>query len=124
MVRQPIVYVVDDNAASAASLAALMSAIGHKTSLYSSAEQFLEDASTEMTGCLILDVRLPGISGPELCQQLQNRRIRLPTILISGHADSMDQCLTEDTGLLAFLEKPYSGEQIIEAVSDAMSHVD
>lgn len=115
-------YVVDDNPASAMSLKAVLTAYEFNVKTFESAEAFLDildDIHPE--SCLVLDLRLPGMSGLELQQELAVREVELPIVMISGHADqqSVDQAL--ENGAASFLQKPFSGSDLRDAIFKAAS---
>ncbi len=128
MNNSPVVFVVDDDQAAAASVAALMNTLKLQTVVFHSAEDFLKalDGSAQSAtddpakGCLILDIRLPGMSGHQLRDELLKRGWNVPTIFISGDAEPKccEQLLRE--GAVACLEKPYSGEQLCAAVQSVL----
>ena len=108
-----VVFLVDDDDGSAGSIIALMDCIGVKTRRFSSAEEFLAEYSggrdMPECACLILDVRLPGMSGPDLCKTLAALGQSLPTIMISGHLD-IDK--NKIPGVIAGLQKPFRGAEL------------
>ena len=82
-----IVHVVDDDASWRKSVARLLEAVGYRVSQYESAEQFLETADVESPGCILLDLRMPDLSGLQLQQRLAEMRRVLPVVFLSGHGD-------------------------------------
>ena len=121
MSENQTVYIVDDDESSTSSLAALMMSIGRRTETYSSAEESLAAANDGMRGCLILDVRLRGMSGPELSLELQRRGVEIPTIFISGDMGSIGAEFMSRKPRQQLLEKPYSGKAICEAIDNALN---
>ena len=123
MLEQPTVFIVDDDPHAAQSVAALMAAIGLPTEIFPSSEAFLERFSDSAKndalnrGCLVLDIRLPGISGPELHKTLTRRGFQIPTVLVSGHFDAEQKSLPNH---LACLEKPYPGTDLTDWVKTAL----
>ena len=116
MPDDPTVFVVDDDQAAAESVAALMMSVGRRVEIYDSAETFLAAYDGSRKGCLVLDIRLPGMSGLELQQVLVEQGIDIPVIVMSGHTP-------EPNGVAAFLEKPYSGEKLCEAIQQALARL-
>jgi FixJ family two-component response regulator len=114
------IYVVDDDPGVRASLADLFGSVGYQVSTYGSVAEFLEQAQHTGPGCLILDVRLPGLSGLEFQEQLAQRRIHLPTILMSGHGDIPMTVRAIRAGALDFIEKPFRDQHMLDAVSAAV----
>ncbi len=118
---QPVVFVIDDDAAIRDSLALLMKSVQQPTQLYSSADEFLQGWNPDMTGCLVLDVRMPGMSGLELQKELIRRRISLPVIFITGHGDIQMAVEALKLGGFDFLEKPFRDEELLEKIKSALA---
>lgn len=114
-----VVFVVDDDEASAISLQALLEANDFRVRVYSSAEEFL-DAYQGEKGCLVLDLRLPGMSGLELQKEVVDRGLGLPVVMISGHADGQSHRQAMANGSAAFLQKPFSGASLCCEVRRAL----
>jgi FixJ family two-component response regulator len=115
------VYVVDDDAAIRAGLCDLLESAGVKTRPFSSAEEFLEAWGLEMAGCLVLDVRLPGISGMELQSKLVESGITLPVIIMTGHGDMPMVKKALKAGAVEFLIKPFQDGELLQAVEQAFA---
>ena len=114
------VFIVDDDPAALSSLGALLAAFKYEVRAFKSAEEFLAaDVKTER-GCLLCDVRLPGMSGLELQSTLKSEGINLPVILISGYADSDIVAEALDNGAVAVLEKPIDPSTLVEHVQTAI----
>lgn len=120
MTDKETVFVVDDDASAGASVAALMHSGGLRSEVFDSAEAFLERFDGSDRGCLVLDMRLGGMSGPELHRLLRTRGINIPTILISGHVDSESTIDFQDAGVVTRLEKPYRGDELLSVVKAAL----
>lgn len=118
----PSVFVVDDDEAAADSVAALMSAVGFSSVVFHSAEEFLEKFDGSQSGCLILDIRLTGMSGLALYELMRERGWKIPTIFISGHADPSISDDLIKRGAVGCLEKPYAGEDLCRMVKVALGH--
>jgi two-component system, LuxR family, response regulator FixJ len=122
MVNQPTVYIVDDDPQVRESLNLLMRGVGFNTEVYDSAEGFL-DAYENLPGpprCLILDVRMPGLSGLGLQEKLIESGIRLPTIVITGYGDVSMAVKAMGAGALDFIEKPFSRQALLTRVQEAI----
>ncbi|SFG86576.1 response regulator transcription factor [Neptunomonas qingdaonensis] len=122
MHNEPVqhVFVVDDDADVRDSLKWLLESAGFKTVTYDSAQDFLENCSADTQGCILMDVRMPGMSGLSAQKKLCARDISLPLIMISGHAD-VDMAVTAMTqGALTFLQKPFSDQALIDHVQQAL----
>jgi two-component system response regulator FixJ len=113
------VFIVDDDASVRDSIRMLSEAAGLKTRGFPSAEAFLADASPKR-GCLIADVRMPGMSGMELQEEIGRRHPQLPVIVITGHADIPLAVRAMKAGAVDFLEKPFDGARLMESVRRAM----
>jgi two-component system response regulator FixJ len=120
MVKEPTVFVVDDDQAVRDSLCWLIEAAGLNVKAFNSAQEFLAVYDPQWAGCLVLDVRLPGMSGLELQRELVQRQITLPIIIITGHGDVSTAVRAMKAGAVDFIEKPFSDELLIQRVRDAL----
>ncbi|MFC4274336.1 MULTISPECIES: response regulator transcription factor [Alcaligenaceae] len=111
------VYIVDDDEAVRDSLRWLLEANGYRVRAYPSAENFLEDYDPNLVGVLIADVRMPGMSGLELQEQLIARQAPLPIVFITGHGDVPMAVTTMKKGAIDFLEKPFNESDLREIVA-------
>ncbi|MCC7684368.1 response regulator transcription factor [Janthinobacterium sp. FW305-128] len=119
-----IIFVVDDDAAMRRSLAYLFDSAGWQVQTFESARDFLQRYEGHVPGCLLLDVRMPLMSGLELQQELNNRTghaISLPVIFLSGHGDLAMAVQTMKAGACDFLEKPCKDQVLLDAVSRAVA---
>lgn len=114
------VHVVDDDVSWRHSARRLLSVAGYRVVLYESAESFLQAAATDAAGCLLLDLRMPGLSGLQLQQQLAQLRRKLPVIFVSGHGDIAATVLAIKSGAEDFLTKPVDTELLLRAVGQAV----
>lgn len=114
------VYVVDDEASVRESLRWLLESIRLRVQTFDSAEAFLEAVTPEACGCLVLDVRLRGMSGPELMDTLRERRMRLPILFLSAHGDVPLAVRAMKGGAIDFLQKPYNNQQFLDRVYQAL----
>jgi len=117
----PIVHVVDDDDSFRRALGGLLGASGYEVALYASAREFLENLSPASRGCILLDVQMPGLSGPELQSRLKIAECPMPIIFLSGHADVPITVRTMKAGAEDFLCKPVPREDLVRAVEDALS---
>ena len=108
----PAVYVIDDDAAIQDALQGLLATWGIRVHAFFSAESFLESYSDEWIGCLLVDVRMPGMSGFDLLEELRRRGGSLPGILMTGHGDAGLEQEAINAGALDVLEKPFRVEQL------------
>lgn len=110
------VFVVDDDGAMRSSLSWLLESVGLRVETFASAQDFLADYDPERTGCLLLDVRMPGMSGLDLQRELGRRRAHLPLIIITGHGDIGMAVRAMKAGAADFLEKPFNDQVVIDRV--------
>ncbi|MGD9871421.1 MAG: response regulator transcription factor [Thauera sp.] len=115
-----IVHVVDDDEALRDSLVWMLEANGYAVSAHDSAEAFLDGLSTTMTGCILLDVRMPGMSGLELFEELQRRRCGLPVVFITGHGDVPMAVSALKQGAVDFIEKPFGERDMMRLVEQCL----
>lgn len=116
MARAQTVFIIDDDPDVLDAMSMLLHSNGLPTRAYNSATGFLRDLQSGEQGCLVLDVRLPGVSGLELQQQLKRRGISLPIIFITGHGDVPMAVQTMKNGALDFLQKPFRDQDLLEAI--------
>ena len=109
-------YVVDDEPAVSISLKRLLRSVGLEARTYASAQEFLRSDRPDASGCLILDVRLPGLSGLDLQQELTAAKIDLPVIFITGHGDIPMSVQAMKAGAVEFLTKPFREQDLLEAI--------
>lgn len=121
---EPTVFIIDDDPGMQQSLAVLVQTIALNVETYASAQAFLDAVTPDRRGCLILDLRLPGMSGRELQTQLQQRGIHLPIIFLSGHGDIETAVAAIKEGAIDFLEKPCSGQRLLDQVQAALRLAD
>lgn len=114
------VFVVDDDDAAREGLQELMESVGLDTRTYASAQAFLDDYSEEWSGCLLLDVRMPGISGLKLQEELNQRGSKLPILFLTGHGDIPMAVEALTKGAVDFLEKPAGGQVLLDKVHEAI----
>jgi two-component system, LuxR family, response regulator FixJ len=115
-----LVYLVDDEFSVRDSLALLIESTGQSVRSFESAEAFLNNYDPEQPGCLVLDVRMPSMSGLELQGELLKREIFIPIIFISGHAGIPDSAKAFRAGAVDFLEKPFDNEILLERIDEAI----
>lgn len=117
----PIVYIIDDDQAMVESLSWIIESIGLKVKTYLRPQQFLEEYDVQQHGCLLLDVRMPGMSGPELQMRLnEHGSPTLPIIFISGHGDVPLAVRVMKAGAIDFLTKPFNDQVLLESINKAL----
>lgn len=120
MTTSAIVHLIDDDEDVRASLSFLLEAAGMTVRGYESAAAFLDTAEGLDSGCIVSDVRMPGISGTELLARLKEREIAVPVIVITGHGDVPLAVEAMKLGAFDFIEKPFDDERIVAAVHAAL----
>lgn len=121
MTRQATVHVVDDDDAVRSSLRLLLKSVGLPTVAHASAQEFLAAWDGDQPGCLVLDVRMPGMSGIELQAELNQRGAIIPVIFISGHGDIPMAVEAIQHGAFDFLRKPFRDQDLIDRVQRALA---
>jgi two-component system response regulator FixJ len=114
------VFVVDDDQAMRSSLKWLIESIGMQVRTYSSADEFLNSYYPGVGGCLLLDVRMPGMSGLDLQAHLAREGSRLPVIIITGHGDVAMAVKAMKSGAVDFIEKPFHDEDLLSSIRNAL----
>lgn len=120
MSGEPTVFVVDDDAAMRESLRWLIESIGLPVSTYGTARDFLETYDDSAAGCLVLDVRMPGMSGLDLQHELVTRESLLPIIMITAYAEVPMAVRAMKTGAVDFIEKPFSDQELLDLIRAAL----
>ena len=121
---KPVVHVIDDDEAMRESLAFLLGAVGLEVRTYDSALAFLDVAPNAEAGCVITDVRMPGLSGVDLLRRLRELKLGIPVIVITGHGDVPLAVEAMKIGALDFLEKPFDDEVLLASVRSALNQLD
>jgi len=111
------VYLIDDQQAVREALAEMLRLFGYRVESFASADAFLARGATATAGCIVADVRMPGMDGIELVRELARRRIALPVVLISGHADVPMAVAAIKAGAEDFIEKPIDDAQLLAAIN-------
>lgn len=120
---KPTVYIVDDQPAICHALSEMLSVLGYQVETFGSAQQFLDAqaADSSRPGCLVADVRMPGMDGLELIRELNRRSIRRPVVLISGHGDVPMAVRAIKEGAEDFIEKPINDAQLVAAINRCLA---
>jgi RNA polymerase sigma factor (sigma-70 family) len=120
-VPEPVVFIVDDDEAVRTFIRRLIDSVGLKYADYANAVDFLDDGRFEnQPGCLVLDIRMPDMSGLELQQELRRRRVELPIIILTGHGNVQVAVHTMKAGAIDFIEKPFNNEMLLARVQRAV----
>jgi FixJ family two-component response regulator len=117
----PIIYLVDDDEAVRDSLGMLFRSIGIKHEAYASALDFLQRYDTARHSCLVADIRMPGLSGLELQQRLNDQRSEIPVIFITGHGDVPMAVTAMKSGASDFIQKPFRDQDLIDRINKALA---
>ena len=115
-----LVSVVDDDESIRESLPGLLKEFGFASQTFCSAEEFLASDVLPRTQCLILDIAMPGMGGPELQQELNRRKLNIPIIFVTGHRDETQRSRLIEQGAIACLIKPFSDAAMLEALNSAL----
>ncbi len=121
MSSEPTVFVVDDDQAMRNSLKWLIESVAMRVETYSSAKDFINNYYPGRSGCLLLDVRMPGMSGLELQQYLNEQQIQIPIIIITGHGDVPMAVRAMKAGAVDFIQKPFNDEFLLDSIRNAMT---
>jgi two-component system response regulator FixJ len=119
---EPTVYVVDDDPAMRSSLRWLIESVGLTVRTCSSAQEFLRTYQPSDPGCLVLDVRMPGMSGLDLQAELAARNIHIPVLIITGYAEVPLAVRAMKAGAFDFIEKPFSDQTLLDRIRAAVAH--
>jgi len=116
----PTVFVIDDDEDMRDALGNLFASVGHEVKLFGSAAEFLKDAPDDAPGCLVLDVRLPGMSGLDFQSKLLDTNAQIPIIFMTGHGDIPMSVRAMKAGAVDFLPKPFRDQDMLDAVARAI----
>jgi two-component system, LuxR family, response regulator FixJ len=120
MEAEATVFIIDDDPAVRQSLTVLVRSMRLRAEAYESAQQFMDAFDPARSGCILLDVRMPGVSGLELLEQLSRHEVRLPAIVMSAYGDVPMVVRAMKAGALNFLEKPCRDQQLWEAIQEGL----
>jgi two-component system response regulator FixJ len=121
MNANPTVFVVDDDQAMRNSLKWLIETVGMNVEAYASADEFIRNYYPGRAGCLLLDVRMPGMSGLELQEHFLEQQIKIPIIIITGHGDVPMAVRAMKAGAVDFIEKPFNDELLLDSIRNALA---
>lgn len=117
---QSTVFVVDDDPAIRESLRWLIESVGLKVKVFTTANEFLKSYDPSLPGCLVLDIRMPGMSGLDLQNELAARNVSIPILIITGHAEVPVAVRAMKAGALDFIEKPFSDQLLLDRIRRAI----
>ena len=120
MTAPPLVFVIDDDASVRSSLKFLLSTVGLQAETFDSADSFLRKKRPDVPSCVVLDVRLPGVSGIDFQRELTARNISIPIVFLTGHGDIPMSVRAMKAGAVEFLTKPFRDQDLLDAVRVAL----
>jgi FixJ family two-component response regulator len=120
--KAKMVTIVDDDELMRSALQGMLKSVGLPSQAFASAEEFLKSGEYQNTGCLIADIRMPGMSGLELQAKLNAEQCRIPTIFITAHGDTKMRMQALRAGAVEFLAKPFDDEVLLESVRAALEN--
>jgi len=120
VIETALISIVDDDESIREAIQSLLRSVGFKAKTFASAEQFLQSDQIENTACLILDVRMPGMSGLELQRRLMATQCRIPIVFVTAHGDEEARSRALQEGAVEFLLKPFSEEALLNAIQAAL----
>ena len=118
---EPTVFIIDDDEAVRRFLSGLIASVGLHVETYASAQEFLDADEPSQPGCLLLDIRMPGMSGLELQKELASRNIRIPIIMLTGHGNVQVAVHAMKAGAVDFIEKPFNNELLLDRIQMAVA---
>ena len=118
----PLIYVVDDDEAMRRALDTLLRTVGYATGVFSRPSEFLANFKPDSAGCLVLDIRMPDMSGLELQQHLNRMGSMLPVIFITGHGDVPMAVQAMKEGAFEFIQKPFRDQDLIDRINHALKY--
>ena len=121
--NKPTVFIIDDQDAVRHALSEMLTVLGYAVEAHASADAFLAALSNTKAGCIVADVRMPGMDGIELVRELARRGVALPVVLISGHADVPMAVAAIKAGAEDFIEKPIDDAQLLAAINRCLARV-
>ena len=116
----PVVFIVDDDASVRRSIQDLLSSVALRSEAFATPREFLDSKRADSTGCLVLDVRLPGMSGLDFQRALTEAGVTLPIIFITGHGDVPMSVQAMKSGAVEFLMKPFRSQELLDAIQQAL----
>jgi FixJ family two-component response regulator len=117
---EPVVFVIDDDASMRRALTNLLQSVGLKVGVFASAPEMLQDKLPDVASCLVLDIRLPGLSGLDFQAELAKANIHIPIIFMTGHGDIPMSVRAMKGGAIDFLTKPFRDQDMLDAVATAI----
>jgi FixJ family two-component response regulator len=119
--EEPVVFVVDDDRGVREATTSLLTSVGLNVETFRTAQDFLNSGRADAAGCLVLDVRLPGLSGLELQRELARAGVAMPIIFVTGHGDVPMSVQAMKAGAVEFLTKPFRNQELLDAIQQAIA---
>jgi FixJ family two-component response regulator len=119
--EEPVVFVIDDDESICRSLRRLMTSVGFRVRTFTSGKDFLNQGCQTMSGCIVLDVKMPEISGLDVQKRLNDSGVKIPIIFMSAHQESAAREQAVSAGAIAFLQKPFDGQVLIKTINLALN---
>lgn len=119
--QAPTVFIVDDDAAIRIAMQSLLGSVNLEHEIYASADEYLEKIDDQRPGCLVLDIRMPGLGGLELQEELIKRGNTLPIIFITGHGDVPMAVEAMQKGAVDFIQKPFRDQELLDRIREALA---
>ena len=121
MAERPLVAIVDDDESIRNATRDLLRAEGFSTATFEDAESFLGSASRDRASCVVADMRMPGMTGLELYQELVAAGHAIPTVIITAHPEDVTQARAREAGITCYLIKPFGPDELLECVGEALA---
>ncbi|MGD9346055.1 MAG: response regulator transcription factor [Candidatus Aminicenantes bacterium] len=115
------IYIVDDDLSVRKALRRLLTSVGYDVETYASSQEFLDSVPQNSQGCLILDMRMPGLNGLGLQSKMASMNYKLPIIFITAYDNPQDRKKAMDAGAISFLRKPFSDQELVDAIQSAFN---
>ena len=121
MIERPVVAIVDDDESHRRATRSLLRAAGLATAAFSDAESFLASTTRASTACLVADMKMPGMSGLDLCEALAASGDAIPTVLVTAYSEELMHARARKAGIKCCLIKPFAAEQLLECIREALA---
>jgi len=121
MAQRPLVAIVDDDESIRHATRDLLGAAGFSTATFEDAESFLGSESRASVACVVADIRMPGMTGLELYQELVATGHGIPTVIVTAHPEELTQSRARDAGITGYLSKPFAPDDLLECVREAVA---
>jgi two-component system response regulator FixJ len=120
MIERKKIFIVDDDPSVRKALQRFITSVGSRVETYASSQEFLDSVPVDAEGCLILDVRMPGLNGLGLQSKMATMKYKLPIIFMTAYDNPQDRKQAMEAGAVAFLQKPFSDQELLEVIRSAL----